>query len=110
ALGKTERAVAAYQAYLRRFPDRKDASEVALALGRLQEDAGRLPAGAQGYAKSETPTPQSAAPRRFEALGLQLQAWRKAKQGSRVKAGQQRVRQLWAGLGAEDPEGTALCV
>jgi tetratricopeptide (TPR) repeat protein len=101
ALGKTERAVAAYQAYLRRFPDRKDASEVALALGRLQEDAGRLPAAAQAYEKAETLAPQSAAPRRFEALGLQLQAWRKAKQGSRVKAVQQRVRQLWAGLGPE---------
>ncbi|HZX42413.1 MAG TPA: tetratricopeptide repeat protein, partial [Myxococcaceae bacterium] len=37
AVGRTERAVAAYQAYLRRFPDRKDASDVALALGRLQE-------------------------------------------------------------------------
>jgi len=101
AVGKTERAIAAYQAYLRRFPDRKDASEVALALGRLQEDAGRLPAAAQAYEKAEALVPQSAAPRRFEALGLQLQAWRKAKQASRVKAVQQRVRQLWAGLGPD---------
>ena len=101
ALGKTERAVAAYQAYLRRFPDRKDASEVALALGRLQEDAGRLPAAAHAYEQAETLVPPAAAPRRFEALGLQLEAWRKAKQASRVKAVQQRVRQLWAGLGPE---------
>ena len=61
--------------------------------------SGRLTAAAQAYEKAETLVPQSAAPRRFEALGLQLKAWRKAKQASRVKAVQQRVRQLWAGLG-----------
>ncbi len=98
AVGKPERAIAAYQAYLKAYPDRKDASEIALALGKLQEDAGRLPAAAQAYEKAEALAPQSAAPRRFEALGLQLQAWRRAKQPSRVKAVQQRVRQLWAGL------------
>jgi len=98
AVGKAERAIAAYQAYLKAFPDRKDASDVALSLGRLQESAGRLTPAAQAYEKAESLAPQSAAPRRFEALGLQLQAWRKAKQASRVKAVQQRVRQLWAGL------------
>jgi tetratricopeptide (TPR) repeat protein len=101
AVGKSDRAVAAYQAYLARFPDRKDASDVALSLGRLQESAGRLAQAAQAYEKAETLASRSAAPRRFEALGLQLQAWRKAKQEPRVKAVQQRVRQLWAGLGQD---------
>jgi len=101
AVGKTERAIAAYQAYLRRFPDRKDASDVALSLGRLQESLGRLTPAAQAYEKAEMLVPQSAAPRRFEALGLQLQAWRKAKQAAPVTAVQQRVRQLWAGLAPE---------
>jgi tetratricopeptide (TPR) repeat protein len=72
--GRTERAIAAYQAYLKRFPDRKDASDVALSLGRLQESAGRLSAAAQAYEKAETLASAGAAPRRFEALGLQLQA------------------------------------
>jgi tetratricopeptide (TPR) repeat protein len=101
AIGKNERAIAAYQAYLRRFPDRKDASDVALALGRLEESAGRLPAAAQAYQKAEALAPAGGAARRFEALGLQLQAWRKAKQPGQVKAVQQRVRQLWAGLGPD---------
>jgi tetratricopeptide (TPR) repeat protein len=101
AVGKTERAIAAYQAYLKRFPDRKDASDVALSLGRLQESAGRQSAAAQAYEKAETLASAGAAPRRFEALGLQLQAWRKARDAARVKAVQQRVRQLWAGLGPE---------
>jgi hypothetical protein len=101
AVGKADRAVAAYQAYLHRFPARKDASDVALAMGHLQESAGRLSAAAQAYEKAESLVPPGATPRRFEALGLQLQAWRKAKQQGRVKAVQQRVRQLWAGLGAE---------
>jgi len=101
ALGKTERAIAAYEAYLRRFSDRKDASDVALSLGRLLESLGRLTPAAQSYEKAEMLVPQSAAPRRFEALGLQLQAWRKAKQAPRVSAVQQRVRHLWAGLAPE---------
>ena len=104
ALGKTDRAVAAYQAYLRRFPERKDASEVALALGRLQEDAGRLTAAAQAYEKAEDALSRSRRPRaRFEALGLQLQARRKAKQASRVKAVQQRVRTALGRAGVPRP-------
>jgi tetratricopeptide (TPR) repeat protein len=108
ALGKTDRAVAAYQAYLERFPDRKDASDVALSLGRLQESAGRLPAAAQAYEKAEMLAGAGGAPRRFEALGLQLQAWRKAKQQGRVKAVQQRVRQLWSGLTPESRKNPAV--
>ena len=69
ALGKTERAVAAYQAYLRRFPDRKDASEVALALGRLQEDAGRMSAAAQAYERAETLVPQIGGPAAVRGAG-----------------------------------------
>ncbi|HUM12141.1 MAG TPA: tetratricopeptide repeat protein [Myxococcaceae bacterium] len=101
AVGKTERAIAAYQAYLHRFPDRKDASDVALALGRLQESTGRLSAAAESYEKAVALAPASATARRFEALGLQLQAWRRARQPARVKAVQQRVRQLWAGAGPQ---------
>ena len=101
AVGKTDRAIAAYQAYLRRFPDRKDASDVALALGRLEESSGRMAAAAQSYARARTLAPDGAAPRRFEALGLELQAWRKAKQPTQVRSAQQRIRQLWATLGPE---------
>ena len=101
AVGKTERAIAAYRAYLRHFPARKDASDVALALGRLQESSGRLSAAAEAYQTAGTLAGTSATPRRFEALGLQLQAWRRAKQPARAMAVQQRVRQLWAGLGPE---------
>jgi tetratricopeptide (TPR) repeat protein len=108
ALGKIDRAVAAYQAYLKRFPDRKDASDVALSMGRLQESAGRLPAAAQAYEKAEMLAGAGGAPRRFEALGLQLQTWRKAKQQGRVKAVQSRVRQLWSGLAPETRKNPAV--
>ena len=101
AVGKTERAIAAYQAYLQRFPDRKDASDVALALGRLEESSGRTTAAAKSYARAGTLALDGAAGRRFEALGLELQAWRKSKNPGQVRAVQQRVRQLWAGLGTE---------
>src|SRR5262249_42873777 len=63
ALGKTDRAVAAYQAYLKRFPDRKDASDVALSLGRLQESSGRLSAAAQAFEKAEMLSGAGGAPR-----------------------------------------------
>lgn len=110
AVGKTDRAIAAYQAYLRRFPDRKDASDVALALGRLEESRGRLGAAAQSYARAGTLAGEGAAARRFEALGLELQAWRKAKAPPQIRAVQQRVRQLWATLGPDgrkDPAAIA---
>ncbi|HTS82868.1 MAG TPA: tetratricopeptide repeat protein [Myxococcaceae bacterium] len=101
AVGRTERAIGAYQTYLQRFSDRKDASDVALALGHLQQEAGRLAAAARAFEKAEMLAPGGALPRRFEALGLQLRAWHDAGQPGRVKAVQQRVRQLWAGLSPE---------
>jgi tetratricopeptide (TPR) repeat protein len=108
AVGRTERAITAYQAYLGRFADRKDASDVAMALGHLQESAGRLPAAALTYEKAETLAPGGNTSRRFEALGLQLQAWRKAKQAGHTRAAQQRVRQLWAGLGPDGRKDPAV--
>ncbi len=101
AVGKTERAIAAYQAYLHRFPARRDASDVALAMGRLQESLGRLSTAAEAYEKAGTLAAANATARRFEAMGLQLQVLRKARQQGRARAVQQRVRQLWAGLGPE---------
>ena len=101
AVGRTDRAIAAYQAYLRRFRDRKEASDVALALGRLYEAEGRLSSAADAYAQAESLAPAGAVPRRFEALGLQLQAWRKADQPARARPAQQRVLKLWSGLTPE---------
>ena len=108
ALGRNERAIAAYQAYLGCFADRKDASDVALALGRLQESAGRLGAAAQAFEKAAALAPGGAGSRRFEALGLAAKAWRKAKEPARLKAVQQRVRQLWAGLGPDAQKDPAV--
>ena len=61
ALGQHEKAIAHYQAYAKKYDDRKDAAEVAFRIGVVYEEAGddgRADAAYRAYAKTYRDTPR----------------------------------------------------
>ncbi len=98
AVGQSDRAAAAYAAFLKMSAGRKDASDVALAVGKLRDRESHHLEAARAYAQAEEMAPADATARRFEAAGLQLEALRRAGQTSRAEAQRQHVVKLWSSL------------
>jgi tetratricopeptide (TPR) repeat protein len=98
AVGQNDRAAAAYAAFLKMSAGRKDASDVALAVGKLRDRESHYLEAARAYAQAEEMAPPDATARRFEAAGLQLEALRRAGQTSRAEAQRQHVVKLWSAL------------
>jgi tetratricopeptide (TPR) repeat protein len=98
AVGQSDRAAAAYAAFLKMSSGRKDASDVALAMGKLRDRESNYLEAAHAYGQAEELAPADATARRFEAAGLQLEALRRSGQTSRAEAQRQHVVKLWSGL------------
>ena len=106
-LDKTDRAVASYRAYLRRFPERKDAPEIAFHVGELfaQEKRWRDAARAfEDFSERFAHDKRTTGARRYLALSRELEAYEALHQTSRADATREALLRGHARLSQQDQQ------
>lgn len=105
AVGQADRAAAAYRAYLKRFPERKDAPEIAFHVGEVYQDAHRWRDALRAFGEFTRrfgADRRTTGAQRYLALAHELTAYEALHDSTRADAARAQLVHRHAGLSAAD--------